>query len=81
LKVLIVIAKNPKHRFLVTLHTDGLIKEVKELIRKKRHSQAIVSALFKGRFEREIRGHELPGLEADLILSENTASWDHTVKA
>lgn len=81
MKVLIVIAKKPKHRFLVTLHSDWLVREVKDLIKNNRHSQAMVSALFKGRFEREVKGNELPGLEADLILSEKTASWDHTTKA
>ena len=78
MKMLIVVEHSPKQRFLVSLHTKELAKEVKRLIDRKRHSQAIVTALSKGRFEREVEYSELPTIEADLILSENNVSWDIT---
>lgn len=75
MKILIVVRHSPKHRFLVTLNTKKLVGEVKNLIGKKRHSQAIVTALSKGRFEREVAHHEIPAIATDLILSEDSASW------
>lgn len=75
MKILIVVEHSPKHRFLVDLRTKKLAKEVKSLVDRKRRSQAIVTALSKGRFEREVADNELPLVEADLILSENNVSW------
>jgi len=76
MKVLIVIDHSPKQRFLVKLHTEALIREVIDLIERRRHSQAMVTALSKGRFEKEVDQHELPNVKADLILSKDNASWD-----
>ena len=76
MKILIVVEHSPKQRFLVNLHTEELVKEVRMLIDRKRRSQAIVTALSRGRFEREVEYHELLTIEADLILSENNVSWD-----
>jgi len=78
MKILIVVEHSPKQRFLVDLHTKELAKEVKSLIDRKRRSQAIVTALSKGIFEREVADNELPLIGADLILSENNVSWDIT---
>ena len=74
--VLIVIEHSPKQRFLVKLHTEALIREVTKLIERRRHSQAMVTALSKGRFAKEIDQNELPNVKADLILSKDSVSWD-----
>lgn len=78
MKVLIVVEHGSKQRFLVTLHTEELVKEIKNLISWRKHSRAIATALCKGRFERVVQDHELPTVKADLILSENSTSWDLT---
>lgn len=78
MKVLIIIERSPKRRFLVNLHGKSLIKEIKNLINKRKHSQAIVTALAMGKFKNEIKERELPTLRADLILSETNANWDIT---
>ena len=75
LRILIVTARKPKKRFLVNLHTDDLIDEFKNLINDKKNSQAITSALKKGKVEREVSHNEC-GVEADLVLTENSARWD-----
>jgi len=76
MNVLIVIAKEPPQKLLVNLHTEKLKKEVRGLINDRKHTQAIVAALTKGRFEKEIAHEDLKDLQADLILSEYSASWD-----
>lgn len=74
-RILIVTAENPKRRLLVKLHTNELVDEVKSLINKKKHPQAILSALSKGKVEREVAYNEC-GIEADLVLTEDSARWD-----
>jgi len=76
MNVLIVITKEPAQKLLVNLHTDKLKKEVRSLVSDRKHTQAIVTALTKGRFEREVAQEDLRNLQADLILSEYSASWD-----
>lgn len=78
MRVLVIIGRIPAKRYLIKLHTEELINEVRELINKSRHSQAITAVLTKGRFEREVLEGDLPTLEADVILSKNTARWDLT---
>jgi len=74
--VLIVIQKGSTQKLLVNLHTEKLKQEIKDLISDRKHTQAIVTALTKGRFEREVAHEDLKDLRADLILSEYSASWD-----
>ena len=76
MKILVVIRRSPARQFLVELHTDKLVREVAALIDKRRHSKAIVTALSKGRFERQVADEELPGVKADIILTEHNVSWD-----
>ncbi len=76
MNVLIVIQKGLSQKFLVNLHTEKLKEEVRGLIGDRKHTQAIVAALTKGRFEREVAHEDLKDLRADLILSEYSASWD-----
>jgi len=76
MKVICVIRRSPAQRFLVELHTNKLVKEVSTLVAKRRNSQAIATALAKGRFEKEIIEKDLPNVKADLILTEENACWD-----
>jgi len=76
MNVLIVISKEPSQKLLVNLHTEKLQKEVRSLVNGRKHTQAIVTSLTKGRFEREIYSEDLKDLSVDLILSEYNASWD-----
>lgn len=76
MKMLIILERSPKKRYLVWLPTKGLIREVKMLIGRKKYAKAILMALINGKFEREIVDSELASLSADLILSEESASWD-----
>ena len=76
MKVLIVIRRSPAQRFLVKLHTDKLVREMATLINKGRHSKAIVMALSKGSFERQITDEDISNVKADVILTEHNASWD-----
>ena len=76
MKVLVIVERSPKHRFLVRLHKPGLVRDVKTLVNRKKYATAIVTALSRGVFEKEISVEELPGLDARLILSEDSANWD-----
>lgn len=76
MRVLIVTAKKPRQRFLVKLHTDELINEVKSLINKRKHSQAMVYALSNGKVEKHLTQHEIYHTGAELILTEDAARWD-----
>jgi hypothetical protein len=61
---------------VVRLHTKALIKEVMDLVESDMHSQAVIKALSQGQLEREIRGDEVHGVKADLILSGSNVRWD-----
>jgi len=76
MKILVVIRRSPAQRFLVNLHTNKLVKEVSTLVAKKRNSQAIVTALTKGKFEREIPETESGKVDADIILTEESVHYD-----
>ena len=76
MKILIVIAKDPHYSFLVTLHTEKLKDEVKNLIAQRKNSAAMATVLLKGRFERQVDRHEVPDVKADMLLSENNVNWD-----
>jgi hypothetical protein len=80
LRLLVDIAANPRQRFLVKLHKKELVKYVKRLINKRSYSQAIVWALFNGKVEGELAQSEISGASADLIITEESASWDLTGK-
>ena len=76
MKVLIVIKRSPPQRFLVELHTNKLVKEVAQLLARRRNSQAIATTLAKGRFDREIHENEAHKIKADIILTEENVRWD-----
>ena len=71
-----MIRRSPAQRFLVELHTNKLVKEVSALVAKHRNSQAIVTALAKGRFDREVYENEAYEVKADVILTEESVHWD-----
>jgi hypothetical protein len=62
----------------VELHTDKLVKEVATLVGKRRNSQAIVTALSKGKFQQDVSESEVKNVKADLILTEENVCWDLT---
>jgi hypothetical protein len=76
MKVLVVIRRSPAQRFLVDLQTAKLVEEVSRLIGRRCHSQAIVTALSKGRFEKEVMDADLPSVKANFIITEENVSWD-----
>ena len=71
-----MIRRSPAQRFLVELHTNKLVREVSALVAKHRNSQAIVTALAKGRFDREVYENEAQKVKADIILTEESVHWD-----
>lgn len=78
MRVLIVIRRSPAQRLLVELHTDKLVKEVSRLVARRQNSQAIVTALAKGRFEKEVFEGDLHEIKADVIITEENVCWDLT---
>jgi len=78
MKILIIIGRDPHHSFLIKLHTEQLKREVRNLIARRKNSLAMTTALSKGRFEKEVTRDEIHDVKADLLLSENSVSWDLT---
>ncbi|MDD5495532.1 MAG: hypothetical protein PHP46_00350 [Candidatus Omnitrophica bacterium] len=78
MRVLLILKNSPAQRYVVNLYTKSLIREVKDLINRRRLEQAMEMIVKKGNFEGMISDTELPTLEADLILSKTAASWDMT---
>ncbi len=76
MKILITVKNNPPSRYLVTLITQELIKEVKDLVNRKKHAQAMFTSFAKGSLDREVLEEDIPHIEADLMLSEEHARWD-----
>lgn len=76
MRVLIILNKGPSERCLVHLHNEALVAEIRSLVNNGKYARAIMTALAKGRFEREIMHDEVSNLDAGLILSEKSASWD-----
>lgn len=76
MKILVVIRRSPAHRYLVELKTDSLVKEIARLAGRGRRSQAIATALAKGRLEGEVAEGEISKVQADLILTEENVRWD-----
>lgn len=78
MKVLILIRRNPARRFLVELHTTKLVKEVTQLLSRRRNSQAIATTLAKGRFDKEVQEKDVHSVKADVILTEENVHLDLT---
>ena len=76
MRIIVVIKRSPARRFLVALESAKLVEEVSRLVGRRRHSQAIATALAKGRFCKELADAELPKEKASFILTEENVSWD-----
>jgi len=78
MRILILLSSNPGDGFLVKLHTQELTREIKKLIFNRNNSKAMVTALTKGKIEREVGHGEAHSVNADLVLSKERACWDLT---
>lgn len=76
MRVLVVLSSNPGDGYLVRLHTEELVREVKRYIDRRNHSKAIITALAKGTVERQVGRNEINSTEADLTLTRDRACWD-----
>lgn len=74
--VLVVLQSSPVQRYIARLLNDELVREVRDLVSSKKHSEAITAVLTKGRIKRVISKDEIHDIKADLILSEKNARWD-----
>ena len=78
MRILVILPENPPKKILIELSDRQHIRNVKDLIERKKHSKAINIALRNGRFEKEIKPDEFENLGTDLILREDSAHWDTT---
>lgn len=78
MRVLVLLSSNPGDGFLVKLHTEELVREIKRLIAKRNNSKAMVTALTKGKIEREVGHGEAKSIAAELLLTKERACWDLT---
>lgn len=78
MRILVLLSSNPGDGFLVRLHTEELVREIKRLIAERDNSKAMVTALTKGKIEREITHDRAQSVDAELILTKNRACWDLT---
>lgn len=76
MNILLVISGKPSQKFLVELSTGSLIKEVISKVAKRQHSEAIVTALSKGRIMGHYFGDGTPDVSADMLLTEENCQWD-----
>jgi len=76
MRVLVLLSSNPGDGFLVKLHTEELVQEVKNDLIERDNSRAIITALTKGRIEREIGHGEARHVDAELILTRERACWN-----
>ena len=78
MRVLILLSNNPDEGFLVKLHTEELIREMKKHLARRNNSKAMVTALTKGKIEREVSNDEVHTVAAELTLTRDKALWDIT---
>lgn len=76
MKILIKIRANPQQMFLVELPQRKIVKEIGALLCKGEYSGAITAALSGGKRLREIAREDFSRVDADLILTEENASYD-----
>lgn len=76
MKVLIVVDRGPIQKYLVTLCGRSIVKKMKQMVNTSRYSDAATIAFKRGVLENVAMKDEDKVLEADLILSRRTASWD-----
>lgn len=76
MKILVMLRDTPGRGILVRLREKTLQKEVRSLVNRSLRSRAMVTALTRGSFEEEVFAGDAAHLDADLILSEDRASWN-----
>ena len=76
MRVLILFSSNPGDGFLVKLHTEQLVREIKGYLAKRNNSKAMVTALTKGKIEREVGHGEAHDVKAELVLTKDRVCWD-----
>lgn len=72
---ILITVRSGERGILVRLPTRRLEKRVRSLVAASRRSHAIAAALAGGLFEEEVFPDTAPSHAADLILSEDRASW------
>ncbi|MBN2452743.1 MAG: hypothetical protein JXB40_00585 [Candidatus Omnitrophica bacterium] len=78
MRVLVLLSNNTKDGYLIKLHTKELVREVNKYLATRNNSQAMVTAIVKGKIEREVRHDEAHLVSADLVLRNNRVCWDLT---
>lgn len=76
MRVLIFLSNNSGNGFLVKLHNNEVIDEIKKLIFMRDNPKAMITALTKGLVECEVAHHEAHTIEAELVLTRDRVSWD-----
>ena len=76
MKVLILLSSGSDDGFLVKLHTEELVREIKKYIFRRNNSKAMMTALTKGKIEREVSHGEAKSIAAELILTKERACWN-----
>ncbi len=80
MRVLVLLSNSPKKALLIKLHTEELVKELKEFLGNRQRAKAMKIALAKGNVEKKVRLCDIPITNADLILTKDAARWDLTSK-
>ena len=70
MRVLVTIRNSPAQVYMVRLLTRTLVDEVRELINRRKHSQAVVAVMTKGSFERRSRRARDAGSQSRLDFVE-----------
>lgn len=76
MRILILLSSNPGDGFLVKLHREELVREIKTLVYKRNNSKAMVTALTKGKIERKVGHGEARSIAAELVLTKERACWN-----
>ena len=77
MKVIVIVGKKAetRTRFMVELLNEDLIKEVRKLIKSKRHPDALTRVMSNGRFVQELSEQEVARARSDLIITHRNAYW------
>lgn len=76
MRILVMLSHNPKDSYLVKLHTEELVREIKKLLAKRDNSKAMVTALTKGKIEASGDIDNVYSAHTSLILARDRVSWD-----
>lgn len=76
MRVIIMDHSNEGYAYLIKLHTNELINEIKSLVSKSLNEKAMESAITNGRFEGVFYPEAMGHITADMILSRTGVSWD-----